>query len=480
MSPPPGSRLRGWLSPVVYLSSNWISLPGVVIVTSAAVLWFFLLLTTMRGGASNPYLGILAYLALPVAFIGGLILIPAGILWRRHRERATGKLPQNFPPLTFHNPELRRLVTFIGVTTFANVIIAGQLTYSAVNYMETVGFCGQTCHTAMQPEFTAHQSPPHAGVECVRCHVGPGAGGFVQSKLSGVHRVFAVAFNSYPRPIPTPVHNLPAASETCEACHSSQVYVGDRLRTIPKYADDESNTATKTVLLLHIGGGNGAQGIHGAHMGPGVRIRYAPADEKRQTIPWVEHRDAAGKVTAYAASDAKNAMPGDLPIREMDCMDCHNRPSHTYEMPEPAVDRALAAGGISPSLPFAKKTSVAILRAAYSTYTDAESRIPAAFKSFYRGKYPAIWVNKQADVEHSAGALLAIFQRNIFPEMKVTWGVYPNNIGHTDFPGCFRCHDDNHAAATGAKITQDCSACHNMLAVEEAAPKILTDLGIAK
>jgi hypothetical protein len=480
MTPPPASPLRGWLSPVVYLSNNWTSLVGVVIVTTATVFWFFLLPTTMRADASNPYFGILVYLVLPVVFMGGLILIPIGILWRRHRARASGKLPHSFPPLNFRNAELRRLVTFIGVTTFANVIIAGQLTYSAINYMETVSFCGQTCHTAMQPEFTAHQNPPHSNVECVKCHVGPGAGGFVQSKLSGVHRVFAVAFNSYRRPISTPVHNLPPARETCETCHWPQAYGGDRLRVIPKYAGDETNTATKTVLVMHIGGGNGMQGIHGAHMGPGVRIRYAHADEKRQTIPWVEHRDAAGKVIVYTASDAKGGMPGNLPIREMDCMDCHNRPSHAYEMPEPAVDRAMAAGGISASLPFAKKTSVAILRAAYATRADAEARIPAAFTSFYRETFPAIWGTKQAAVEHSARTLVAIFQRNIFPEMKVTWGAYPNNIGHTDFPGCFRCHDDNHAAATGAKITQDCGACHNMLAMEEAAPKILTDLGLEK
>jgi hypothetical protein len=295
-----------------------------------------------------------------------------------------------------------------------------------------------------------------------------------------VRQVFAVAFDTYPRPIPTPVHNLRPARETCEACHWPQVYGGDRLRVIAKYADDETNTATKTVLFMHVGGGNGTQGIHGAHMGPGIRVRYAPADERRQTIPWVEHTDAAGKVTTYVAPDAKGAMPGNLPVREMDCMDCHNRPSHAYEMPEPAVDRTIAAGGISAALPFAKKTSVAILRAAYGTRADAASRIPAAFTTFYREKYPAIWSEKQVEVEHSAHALLAIFQRNIFPEMKVTWGAYPNNLGHTDFPGCFRCHDDNHAAATGAKITQDCSACHNMLAIEEAAPKILTDLGIPK
>jgi len=477
---PPGSASHRWLSPVVHLSNNWVSLVGVVIVTTATVFWFFLLPTLLTGDASNPYVGILVYLALPTAFIGGLVLIPLGMWWRRRRERASGKAPTTPLPLTFRNPELRRIVAFIGVTTVANVIIAGQLTYSAVNYMDSVSFCGQTCHTVMQPEFTAYQSSPHSRVECVKCHIGPGAGWFVRSKLSGVRQVFAVAFKTYPRPIPTPVHNLRPARETCETCHWPQVFGGNRLKIIPKYADDESNTASKTVLLLHIGGGNGTQGIHGMHVGPGVHIRYAATDEKRQTIPWVEYRDAKGKITAYSASDTKGALPGNLPIREMDCMDCHNRPSHAYEMPDSAVDRAMAAGSISPSLPFAKKTSVAILRATYATRDDAESRIPAAFQTFYRQKYPAIYTSQQGEIESSARSVLAIYQRNIFPAMNVTWGAYPNNVGHTDFPGCFRCHDDGHVAPGGAKITQDCGACHNMLAMEESAPKILTELGLEK
>jgi len=233
-------------------------------------------------------------------------------------------------------------------------------------------------------------------------------------------------------------------------------------------------------MLLHVGGGNGAVGIHGTHMGAGIRIRYAPSDEKRQNIPWVEVRDAAGKTTAYTASDAKGAMPGNLPVREMDCMDCHNRPAHSYEMPDGAVDRAMAAGGISPNLPFARKTSAAILKTTYQTEAAAEAGIPAAFEAFYREKYPEVYAKSRQEVQNSAKGVLAIFQRNIFPEMKVSWGNYPNNIGHTDFPGCFRCHDEQHVSTAGAKITQDCGACHTMLAVEEAAPKILTDLGLDK
>jgi len=474
-----GLPLRGWLSPVVHLSNNWISLIGVVVVTTATVLWVLLLPATLRGNVSNPYFGIVLYLVLPAVFIGGLLIIPVGIWLRWRRERVTGRTPTSLPPLNFRNPELRRLALFVVLTSFVNVVIAGQLTYSAVNYMDSVSFCGQTCHTVMQPEFTAYQNSPHGRVECVECHIGPGASWFVRSKLSGVRQVFAVTFHTYDRPIPTPVTNLRPARETCEACHWPQVYGGDRLRIISKYGDDETNTATKTVLMMHIGGGNGTQGIHGMHVGPGIRIRYA-ADEKRQTIPWVEYRDAQGKATVYTASDAKGPMPGNLEIREMDCVDCHNRPTHTYELPEPAMNRVMAEGGISPALPFAKKTGLALLQAAYHSRAEAEARIPAGFEEFYKQKYPAIYASKADEVKRSARGVLSIYKRNIFPEMRVSWGSYPNNLGHNDFPGCFRCHDDQHAAAGGAKITQDCGACHNLLAMEEAAPKILSELGLEK
>src|SRR5207247_3320092 len=231
-SRPSSLSLRGWLSPFVHLSNNWISLLGVVIVTSATVLWLFLLPTTLRGEPRNPYFGIIVYLLLPAAFFGGLLLIPLGMLWRKRRELRSGQLAASLPPLNFRNPEVRRLVAFIGLTTFANLVIASQLTYSAVNYMDGVTFCGQTCHTVMQPEFTAYQNARHSRGECVKCHIGPGAGWFVRSKLSGVGQVFAVTFNTYPRPIPTPVHNLRPARETCETCHRPQVYGGDRLRVV--------------------------------------------------------------------------------------------------------------------------------------------------------------------------------------------------------------------------------------------------------
>jgi hypothetical protein len=465
-----------WLSPVIHLCNNWISLTGVVTVTTATVFWLFLLPTTLRGGTDNPYFGILAYLTIPVPFFVGLLLIPLGMWIQRRREGRAAVYPPDFPVLAWSNPELRKLAYFIGATTLVNLAVASQLTYSAVDYMDSVTFCGQTCHNVMQPEYTAYQNSPHSRVECVKCHIGPGASWFVRSKLSGVGQVFAVAFDTYPRPIPTPVRNLRPARETCEACHYPQKYGEDRVQILPKYADDEANTRTETVLLMKIGGGNHGIGIHGTHLGPGVTIRYRHTDEARQDIPWVEYESPAGK-TVYAVKGVK--VEG-LPLREMDCMDCHNRPTHTYEMPDRGLDNAMSAGQISASLPFAKKKALEIIKANYASREEAARQIPAAFEKYYQDQYPAIWASRRSEVTASALQVLALWNRNVFPAMKVTWGSYPNNLGHMDFPGCFRCHDGNHAAAGDRSITQDCNACHNLLATDEKSPKVLTDLGLTQ
>jgi nitrate/TMAO reductase-like tetraheme cytochrome c subunit len=466
---------RGWLSPLIYLSNNWVSLTGVVLVTTSTVFWLFLLPTTLRGEMQSPYVGILAYLVLPAPFFAGLFMIPLGIWLKRRREGVSGIYPRDFPPPRWSNPELRKLAYFVLFTTAINIVVGSQLTYAAVGYMDSVTFCGRTCHTVMQPEYTAYQNSPHAHVECVNCHIGPGASWFVRSKLSGVGQVFAVMFNTYPRPIPTPVTNLRPARETCETCHWPQKYAEDRVRVIPTFADDEKSTETKTVMLVKIGGGNHGIGIHGTHLGPGVVIRYW-SDTSRQNIPQVEYSQN-GRSTVYAVSGAKTQA---LEERVMDCMDCHNRPSHTFELPDRAVDREMEAGLISTALPFAKKKAVEILKANYPSRADAVRRIPEAFESYYRQTYPAVWAQNQASVTNSARDVLAIWDRNVFPAMDLTWGHYPNNIGHTDYPGCFRCHDGSHTAKEGKAITQDCNACHNILAMDEANPKVLTDLGITE
>jgi nitrate/TMAO reductase-like tetraheme cytochrome c subunit len=473
-NPPVGGRF----APLIYLSSNWISLVGVVIVTTAVVFWLFLLPTTLHGYAASPYIGILAFLVVPAGFFLGLVLLPVGMIVQRRKQGRAGLYPSSFPPANWRNPQFRRLAYFIGGATVVNIVIASQVSYGAVEYMDSVNFCGQTCHAVMQPEYTAYQTSPHARLECVQCHIGPGASWFVRSKLSGVGQVFAVTFNTYPQPIPTPVRNLRPARETCETCHWPQVFGQDRIEVLRHFADDEANTLTKTVLLMKIGGGNQGIGIHGTHLGPGVRILYTPTDETRQTISKVEYYGPNGQHMVY--TEAPAARTKALAARAMDCMDCHNRPAHPFQLPDRAVNNAIEAGDISPDLPFAKKESVALLQAQYGTRAEAAARIPAVFAQFYREKYPAVYGQHQAEVEKAARGLLAIYDRNVFPAMRVTWATYPNDLGHMDSPGCFRCHDGGHTGAGGQTISNDCNACHNLLAVDQTNPKILTDLGIVE
>ena len=276
--------------------------------------------------------------------------------------------------------------------------------------------------------------------------------------------------------------DLRPARDTCEQCHWPQKFTGDKLLVRTKFTDDEKNTPLTTVLLMKIGGrrGGGGVGIHGRHLDTVERIRYVSTDRRRQVIPRVSYLADDGKEVVYASTELKTT-PEQLNAgehRAMDCMDCHNRPTHAFQLPERAVDEAMAASRISPELPFAKKKSVELLRSEYLDRDTAARKIPASFAEFYRTKYPETYQTHRALVEASGEAVSQIYLRNVFPNMKITWGTYPNNLGHEDFLGCFRCHDGNHKSADGKLISDDCEACHSVLAQEESNPKVLADLGL--
>ena len=478
-----GAWLKGHFAPIAYLSGNWISWIGVFLVTTATVFTLFLIPTIFQAHVTNPYEGILLFLALPSGFFAGLFLIPLGMFIRWRSEKRHGRYPHDFPPPDLSHPGLRRLIKFVAAVTVVNVILAGQFTYSAVSYMDSTTFCGKTCHNVMIPEYTAYENSPHARVECVSCHIGPGASWFVRSKLSGVRQVFAVMLNTYQRPIPTPVENLRPARETCEACHWPEKFGHDRINIFDHYAEDETNTLTESVLLMHIGGGEAIRGIHTAHLAPGVEIRYAHSDPERQKIPWVEYNGSNGEKRDYYAEGATRQSVQGLDVRVMDCIDCHNRPTHIFELPGPAVDQEMRFGRISSDLPYVRKQAAALLNAKYASREEALQKIPAELERFYQEKYPEVYASKKSEVTKAAAAVAGIYDRNVFPDMKITWGTYINNLGHQNFPGCFRCHDEREAASpNGAKLgrtlPQDCNTCHELLAYDEASPKILSELGL--
>lgn len=477
------SPVKEWLRPAVYLGQNPISLIGAVLTTSAAItmtgFWGFELL---HAGPTRPYSGIIFFFILPAVFVLGLVLMPLGGLLRRYRLRQQGKLPHVYPTIDLRQPVLQRAFVLVTVMTFVNVGLMGTASYKAVEHMDSVEFCGQTCHSVMAPEYTAYLNSPHSRVSCVDCHIGSGAPWFVRAKISGVRQLFAVNLKTYSRPIPSPVRNLRPSRDTCEHCHWPERFTGDKFIVKTKYADDEQNTPATTVLLLKIGGRTtqGLVGIHGRHLAAAERIEYVSTDGRRQVIPRVTYTEDNGKKVEYVSDEVKTT-PADLARaerRKMDCVDCHNRPTHAFELPERAVDTAITAGRIDSQLPFVKKQAVAALRVEYPDRATASEKIPQAIVDFYRTKYPETYQNKRPVVETAAQQVKAIYLRNIFPEMRITWGTHPNNIGHDDFLGCFRCHDGKHKAPDGRVINDDCSACHQILAMEEKDPKVLADLGL--
>jgi len=460
---------------LMLLASHWLSLLGAALVTTAGFSWLFALPTQLRGHTSNPYIGIIVFLIIPIIFVGGLVLIAIGVFLARQRIEA-GVLAA--PNRDFY---VRRLTTFFAVTTAINIVIGTQGTYRAVEHMETAQFCGQSCHV-MTPEFAAHQNSPHANVLCVDCHVAPGATGWVQSKINGTRQFMDVVLNRVHYPIESAMetNRLVPSRLTCEQCHWPQQFDSTKLRVIFHFKDDEQNSQTQTVLQMLTGGGD-LGGIHGAHLAPGVEITYGASDKQRQTIPWVEYRNRnTGEVRTFLADGSTAKSTAGLSRHQMQCVDCHNRPTHTFELPERAVDQAMGLGHILPRLPYVKQQAMELLQIHYATNGAAASDIPVRLAAFYRDKYPAISSQRAGDIAKAGAEIAAIYNRNVFPDLKVTWGTYPNNLGHTDFPGCFRCHDGSHSTTDGkTTITQDCNTCHEPLAVEEASPAVLKALGLA-
>jgi nitrate/TMAO reductase-like tetraheme cytochrome c subunit len=456
------------------LTCNWLSILGTTLVTTAVISWLFVLPLQIRSHVDNPYIGIVVLLVIPGVFFLGLVLIPIGFyLGKRSMQQEFGEAGYD------RKAALRRLGWFFGFATLLNLLIGTQFTYRAVKHMETPQFCGASCHS-MHPEFAAYSNSPHSKLECVECHVAPGATGWIASKTSGIRQLIETVRGNYPRPVPGAIESnrLVPASETCEECHWAQKFGSVRLRVITKYAEDENNTRTQTVLMMMVGGSKFG-GIHGAHFGPGIQIRFAATDPKRETIPRVEYRNInLGTDRVYVSPDSSPDVAKGLPHYEMQCVDCHNRPTHTFESPSTGVDHALTLGEIPTTLPYIKKKSVELLQTKYSSNQEATEKIPHDLLSFYQRSYPQTYEQRSQDVQQAAQAVVAIYNRNVFPDLNVGWGTYTNNLGHTDFPGCFRCHDGSHAAADGNTITQDCTACHQPLAMDEASPEILKTLGI--
>jgi nitrate/TMAO reductase-like tetraheme cytochrome c subunit len=445
------------------LLRNWLSLIGLVIVIGGVFSFILLMMMDMMAHFSNPYLGILTYGVAPAFVIFGLLLAILGA-WRERRKlgESAGILPKVVVDLS--RPRDRKMMGWFIAGALLFLLISAVGSYQTYHYSESVQFCGQTCHTVMKPELVTYEHGPHARVACVECHIGPGAEWFVKAKISGTYQLYAVAFNKFPRPIPTPIHNLRPAQETCEQCHWPKKFVGNLDKTFNYFLGDETNTPFTVRLTMKVGGGDPTHGPVGGihwHMNVANKVQYIATDAARQKIPWVRVIDSQGVVTEYREKNFTNAIDEKL-VRTMDCMDCHNRPAHTYQTPDDAVNLAMSlpassSGHIDTALRWIKTNAVFALTRHYTNDTQALQGIATHLVKQYPNDpriRPVIDVVQQ------------IYKDNFFPEMNASWQTYPNNIGHKDWPGCFRCHDGQHKTTDGTRSIKasDCNTCHTILA----------------
>lgn len=450
------------------LLRNYVSFTGTVIVAASLLSIILLLLIELTRGSDNPYHGIITYIILPGFMVFGLCVMLFGMIRERRRRRHSPASLAAYPVLDLNNARSRRNLFAFLALAFIFVMMSAFGSYQAFEHTESVAFCGQTCHTVMKPEATAFRVAPHANIRCVDCHVGPGAGAYVRSKFTGARQLYHLVLGTYARPVKSPVHNMRAANETCAHCHWPEKFYGDELKEFRHFGYDEANSPRVTRMLVHVGGGSpetgAVSGIHW-HMSLGNEITFASTDDQRQVIPWVRLKDRQGNVVEYTARDSP-LRPDEiarLPQRRMDCIDCHNRPTHVYLPPDRSVDDSFAAGKLDASLPYLKREAVALLSKSYASTDEALRSIAEGFEGFYRGNYPEVYAGKRDSIRAAVAEVQRLFQTYTFPEMKTDWQTHPNNIGHFYFQGCFRCHNGELVSDTGRVIRKDCRICHTTL-----------------
>lgn len=451
---------------------NWVSISGAVLAIFNLATIFSLVVLNWVFNFGSTYIGIFIYIVLPVFMMVGLFMIPIGMrIYRKASRRAelAGE-EKAWPIINFNNVATRNAgIIFIFGTVFL-LVISSIGSYEAFHYTESVEFCGKLCHQVMEPEYTTYHGSSHERVACVECHVGSGASWYVKSKLSGLYQVYSVMAKKYPQPIPTPISNLRPARETCEQCHWPAKFYDRKTRVRQSYIADDSNTEYTYNLLVKTSSKMTAagleQGIH-QHISPDVKIEYKTLTANRQVIPWVRYTNTkTGASTVFTDSENQlsQAKLDSLETRVMDCLDCHNRPSHDYKTPQRFVDQSISDGEISKTLPGIKQVAMKILYQDYSTKDSAFMAISDQINEYYKTIHPDIVSARKSDIDEAIAEIQDGYSRNIFPFMKSSWKSYPNNIGHMVSDGCFRCHNDRHANDSGKVISKDCNLCHSILA----------------
>ncbi len=453
---------------------------GAALFVAGLLLFFVLLLIDLTAGESdNPYSSLVTFVIAPMFAVMGFAIFMLSVWIQVRKAKAKGeKFSFN---LTFDTTDphyLRNIGIFLSVlgVLIILVIYSGTKAYEAT---DSVNFCGETCHEVMSPQFITYQNSAHARVPCVECHIGPGASFYVKAKIDGMRQLYAMAANTFARPIQTPVHNLRPAQETCEGCHWPQQFYGEKMVTHTYYKTDEDNTPWTIKMLVKIGGGNPRTGkLEGIHWHMlGSTVDYVANDFKREEINWVRIIDNATNDTLIYTDpdeDAPDFSDPLLEVRRFDCMDCHNRPSHKFNPPAKLINLAISTRRISPELKYIREIGLELLNAEYETKPEAIDSIRARLVAYYEEEYPEIATEKRPLIIQAIKELTQIYENNFFPEMKTDYRDRQNNLSHFVNDGCFRCHDGVMENQYGKVLSNECSTCH--LIVAQGPSEIVEEL----
>ena len=449
---------------------NWLSLTGFIVTANSLILILIIYLYSVLSSQANTYLGRYIYIILPVFLVVGLILIPLGVVISIRKRKAAQINEDSWPVIDLNTRKDWATVVKIFLITTIFLVASAMGSFRAFQYTESNEFCGKLCHQVEEPEYVTYQHSSHARVTCVECHVGQGADWYVKSKLSSLYQVYSTIFKKYPRPVPTPIHSMRPERETCERCHWPEKFYSRKLRVQRSYLADSANTEWNLSLVMKIGPefksmGN-SEGIHW-HINKNFKIEYVSNTRDRESIPWVKLTNLnTGEVKIFM--DEENRLDkktlDTLEVRTMDCMDCHNRPSHLFKSAPDYVDNAFVTGLLPKNIPYLKQAAMEALKMPFQDKDIAMREIGSTILKYYKDEHPEILKSNEQSVINAIAAIQGEYKLNAFPYMRADASQYPNHIGHLESQGCFRCHSDRHKTDKGETISRNCEICHTIIA----------------
>jgi len=448
---------------------------------------FFLVIDMVTEEVTG-YAGLALLPPVLVALLGAGLLLSGWLRerWRQKRGRRSSFFDQwVVDPFAF---VLRTgpVAVVGGIVLFTvTLLAAGAGSVAVIEFSESNTFCGDVCHQVMRPEAIAHAQTAHSRLDCVECHVGAGADGFLRAKIGGLRQLWMVTVGHVEPPIPTPIHGGTISRELCEGCHSPDRDIGYTTLTRSYFLNGMEDMPVELAMVVKVGGGSngavGGSGIH-YHMQIADKVEFIARDAQRQDVAWVRVTAADGEVREYSneAAPLTEAEKEDLPVRRMECIDCHSRPAHAFTAPIDSVNAALAGELLPGEVPYIKEASVRALDGDYDTTDQAMAGIERTLREFYEDEDPDVLEEQEEELTRAAEYLREVYRQTIFPEMKADWSTHPRNNGHRDSLGCFRCHNDEMIDQTGEPVFTDCSRCHAVLAQDDEAIRTMTqfDLGM--